>query len=167
MIKFGDICVIVGKRCTGKTIMAKSIAKNLQYDFVYINYTFISKDYLYDFYDKNKNKKMVIILDNYYVCSNNVNIDRLFRYNKKFTLIYTMNYIHFKILNSSDIIYIAKEQDYKEIKHIHSKITQYFKNMTLDWITNAMEDLSEFGFVCFDKDNRFDKKEYYLKTKII
>jgi len=163
MLKFGDICVILGKKCSGKTTVAKTIAKNLQFDFVYIDYTFVNKDYLYDFYNRNKNKNMVIVIDNYYVYKNNTEIDKLFKSNKKFTLIYVMEYIHLKIFDHADIIYIAKEMDYEKIKHINYRLKYYFKNISLDWVTNAMEDLSNFGFLCFDKDKRFDKKELYLK----
>ena len=163
MLKHGDICVIIGKRTTGKTTVAKAIAKNLQFDFIYIDYAFISKEYLYNFYEKNKNKSLVIILDNYCVHRNNIEIDKLFKSNNKFTLIYVMNYIHFNILDSSDIIYISKELDYEQIIHYKSRLDKYFKNMSLDWLTNAMEDLSKYGFVCFDKDRRFNKKELYLK----
>lgn len=162
MLKFGDICVILGKSSSGKTTLAKLIAKNLQFDFIYIDYAFVSIDYLYDFYDKNKNKNILIILDNY-IYRNNVDIDKLFRSNKNFTLIYVTQYIHFKILNLTDIIYIAKETDYEQIKHIHFRLEKYFKNISLDWITNAMEDLSNYGFLSFYKDKRFDKKEFYLK----
>ena len=165
MLKFGDICLILGKKCSGKTTVAKTIAKNLQFDFVYIDYTFVSKEYLFDFYEKNKNKNMVIVLDNYYIYRNNIQIDKLFKKNKNFTLIYVMQYIHLKILDSADIIYVAKETDYEQIKHTHSRLKKYFKNISIDWVTNAMEDLSGFGFLCFDKDKRFDKKELYLKIK--
>jgi predicted ATP-binding protein involved in virulence len=163
MLKFGDICVILGKQGSGKTTVAKAIAKNLQFDFVYIDYSFVNIDYLYDFYENNKNKNMVIILDNYCVHRNNTEIDNLFKSTKKLTLIYVMQYIHLKILDSSDIIYIAKETDYEQIKHYEFRLKKYFKNMSLDWFTNAMEDLSNFGFVCFDKDRRFNKNELYLK----
>jgi hypothetical protein len=163
MLKFGDTCVILGKRKSGKTIVAKTIAKNIQFDFIYIDYTFVKTDYLYDFYEKNKNKNMVIVLDNYCVKRNNVEIDKLLKINKNFTLIYVMQYIHLKILDFVNTIYIAKETEYKQIKHIHFRLEKYFKNLSLDWITNAMEDLSNYGFLSFDKDKRFDKKEIYLK----
>ena len=34
MLKFGDICVILGKSGSGKTLVAKTIAKKLQFDFI-------------------------------------------------------------------------------------------------------------------------------------
>lgn len=163
MLKFGDICVILGIKSSGKTTLAKTIAKKLQFNFVYIDYTFVSKDYLYDFYNINKNKNIVIVIDNYYIDNKNIKIDKLFKLNNNFTLIYVINYINLKILNLADIIYFSKENDYEQIKHIHSRLKKYFKNISLDWITNSMEDLSKFGFLCFDKDKRFNKKEYYLK----
>lgn len=163
MIKFGDICVIIGKDKSGKTLLSKTLAKNLQIDFVYLDYNFVNTYYLYDFYDKNKNKNTVIIFDNYVKIKKNQKIDKLFKKNKKFTLIYVMNYINTFILDVCDIIYINKELNYDMNKHFYEKLKYYFKNFTLNWLTNGMEDLSKFGFLCFDKDRRFDIKEKYLK----
>jgi ABC-type glutathione transport system ATPase component len=163
MIKFGDICVIIGRGKSGKTLLAKTLSKSLQSDFIYLDYNFVGTDYLYDFYDRNKNKNTVIVFDNYVKMKRNQSIDKLFKKNKKFTLIYVMNYIDTFILDLCDIIYLNKELNYDMIKHFHEKLKYYFKNISLDLLTNGMEDLSEFGFLCFDKDRRFKIKEKYLK----
>lgn len=163
MFDRGDIGLIIGKKGSGKTLLAKKLCKDISINYIYLDYNSLDKDYLENFYNENKNKKSIIIFDNYVCFKKNKKIDRLIRNNENFTILYVMNYIDLKILMFTDTIYIAKDNDYDVIKHYHQRLKKYFKNCSIDWLTNAMEDLKDYGFLSFDKDNNDKKKELYLK----
>ena len=163
MLEFSDVCLILGNKNSGKTILAKKLAQSLQFDYIYINYNFVSNEYLNELYqNKDKKSHQVIIFDNYYINSYNKKIDKLFLNNENFTLIYVMNHINLKVIKFTDIIFIAKENCDDQLNHIYNRINKYFKNLSFEWMENKMEELSEFGFLGLHKDNCFDIDEVYL-----
>ncbi len=163
MLKYEDICVIIGKEKSGKTLLSRTLAKSLTPNYNYIDYNFVDSKFLHEFYNQNKDTKRVIILDNYERSYGNKRIDSLYRKNHNFTLIYVMSSIDTYVADGSDIIYVGKETNYSQIKNYHSKLKCYYKDFYLDWLVNAMEDLEDYGFVSLDKDKRYTDKEIYLK----
>jgi len=167
MFNYDDISIILGTRMCGKTSIARKLAQNLSIDYYYFDYNIMDLNYLRDFYDLNKTKRTVIIFDNYFKMNKNKLVDALFRKNTNFAIIYVMNYIDKFMLKLSDSIYIAKELNYEANKHYYNNLKQYFTNCSIAWIVNSMEDLKDYGFLCFDKELRHKKKEEYMKIKCI
>jgi hypothetical protein len=163
MIEYGNMCVIIGSAKSGKTILSKTLAKSLSFDFVYIDYSTTNSEYLYDYYDVNKYRKKIIIFDNYYRSLSNDKIDNLFIKNKRFTLIYTMNHFDVSMLNKTDIIYIAKDENDNYINNCYEKLKIYNNDLSLDYISESMKNLKQYGFIVFNKDKHITKKEMYLK----
>lgn len=160
---YKDIGLIIGKRGTGKSFLAKKLAKDLSIEYIYVNYFVSDNEYLEELYNKNKDKKTVIIFDNYFYYGKNIKIDKMFVHNKNFTIIYVMDYIVTHMIKIADILYISKESDYETIQHYHNRLKDNFKKFcSLDWLTNAMEELKDYGFVCFDKNNRLRNYEKYM-----
>jgi len=161
MILHGDIVSIIGINDSGKTTFAKYLASTLDKNFIYIDFIHTPYDELDDIYNKNKNINSVIIFDSYINMTNNMRRMNLFKHNKKFTIIFVLNYIERNIIKMSDSIYFAKNTDTYIIDSYYDVISKYYSNKNL-FIQN-MNKLRKYGFLCIDKDNKIDFKEELIK----
>jgi len=157
----GDIVSIVGMHNTGKTTFAKYLASTLDKNFIYIDFIHTSYDELEDLYNKNKSINCVIVFDNYVMMTNNMRRINLFKHNKKFTLIFVLNYIERPIIYMSDSIYFAKNTEKTNIDTYYDLISKYYHNKNL-FIEN-MNKLRNYGFICVDKDNKNKFNEELIK----
>jgi len=165
----GDLVLIVGKSKTGKTALARKLAQKITLKFIYVSYNTCTHKYLYTLYRKNSYKSTVFIFDNYVKKTENTLVDKIFINNPNFTIIYIMSYLHNYMIDKVDVIYLSREDDNKDNNTIdtyykHTK-TFFSNNYTLDWLSNANDDLSKYGFICLDKYNRCIKEHDYIKIK--
>lgn len=157
----GDLVSIIGMHYSGKTTFAKYLASTLDKNFIYIDFIHTSYDKLEDIYKMNKDINCVIIFDNYVNMTNNMRRMNLFKHNKKFSLIFVLNYIEKTLINMSDSIYFAKNTETFYIDIYYDLISKYYQNKNL-FIEN-MNKLRNYGFICLDKDNKDKFEEELIK----
>jgi ABC-type oligopeptide transport system ATPase subunit len=154
----GDIISIIGVNDSHKTTLAKYLASTIDKKYIYIDFIHTSYDKLDEIYESNKNRKIVIIFDNYVEMTNNIRRMNLFTDNTNFTIIFVANYICKKIINESNSIYFAKSSENYMIEAYYNSIKKYYihKNKFI----NKIQKLKTCGFLCLDKDNRYiDQQE--------
>jgi hypothetical protein len=93
--------------------------------------------------------------------TNNMRRMNLFKHNKKFSLIFVLNYIERTIIKMSDSIYFAKNTEKFYIDIYYDLISKYYQNKKL-FIEN-MNKLHNYGFICLDKDNKDKFEEELIK----
>ena len=84
----------------------------------------------------------------------------LFCNNKNFTLIFVLNYVCKKLIDKADLIYFAKNRNNNIIDSYYNQIEKYYKNKTE--FTNKIKKISDYGFICLDKDNKYKKEEEFI-----
>ena len=166
-IKLGDIILITGGICTGKTTFAKCISKNLSKDknikTIYIDWIKIGYNELESIYYKNKDMKTIIIIDNYIEIRTRLRFSDLFRYQKNFTLIYIMNHLSHHMLKFADVLFFAKTTIPFHIDAISNKLNMMSIGTKKSYIMNKMNKLNTKGFLYLNKFDKKMNKEYYIK----
>jgi ABC-type oligopeptide transport system ATPase subunit len=154
----GDIISIIGVNNSGKTTLAKYLASTIDKKYIYIDFIHTSYTKLDEIYESNKNRKIVIIFDNYVEMTYNIRRMNLFTDNTNFTIIFVTNYICRKIINESNTVYFAKFIEKYMIDAYYNSIKKYYINKNK--FINKINKLKQYGFLCLDKDNRYiDQQE--------
>lgn len=175
-IKLGDIVLITGSMCTGKTTFAKCISENIKQNnkqnnnnikSIYINWIKITSFELEEIYNNNKDNETIIIIDLYIELRNRMRFSNLFKQRKNFTIIFIMNHLSYQMIKFADILFFAKTVIPYRISAIHNKLNQIHISTNKNTIMNKMNKLNNKGFLYVNKYiNKFDKKmnkEYYIK----
>lgn len=166
-IKLGDVILITGGICTGKTTFANcisnNISKNNNIKTIYINWIKMGNDELESIYYKNKDMKTIIIIDNYIEIRTRMRFSYLFKYQKNFTLIYIMNHLSHYMLKFADIIFFAKTIIPIHIDAICNKLNAISIRTKKSHIMNKMNKLNTKGFLYLNKFDKKMNKEYYIK----
>jgi len=165
-IKLGDVILITGGICTGKTTFANCISKNISREIniktIYINWIKMSHVELESIYNKNKDVKTIIIIDNYIEIRTRIRFADLFKYQKNFTLIYIMNHLSHQMLKFADILFFAKTTIPFHIDAICNKLNTLSFGTNKSYIMNKMNKLNTKGFLYLNKFDKKMNKEYYI-----
>jgi adenylate kinase family enzyme len=161
MFNKNDIALIIGKRNTGKTTLARTLAKQLDNNYIYIDCIKTKDEYIEKIYNDNRKYDTIIIFDNYVESTNNIDLINLFIYNNNFTIIFIIDYIITNKINRADVIYFAKEKNKLIADRYFDKIKSYYKNKNK--FVNNMNKLKDYGFLCIDKDKRDNNEEILMK----
>jgi hypothetical protein len=169
-IKLGDSILIIGDNKSEKKLFAQSIASHIKKQdknvkIIYVDWCRTASFELEDIYSRNKNKKTIIIFDNYIEIKNKARFSHLFKYEKNFTMIFIMNYIYNPILKFADIIFFSKTTCNFNIDTICNKLSYILPNMNINKnsIVNNMSRLKSNGFLYLNKFNKNLNKEYLIK----
>lgn len=160
----GDIAVIIGLPDTGKTTFAKHLANTLDKNFIYLDFIHTEYADLDKLYEENKDTNKVIIFDNYIDLMNNAGRMNLFTENNKLTLIFVVNYISKQIIEKADIVYFSKNTSEYIINSYYNSIQKYYRNKNK--FVSSIKRIVDYGFVCLDKDNRYQNDEEIIKLNI-
>lgn len=150
----GDIVCITGLHNTGKTLLARYLAKTINKNYIYIDFIHISYEKLDELYNTNKNTHIVIIFDNFVELKNNKNRMDLFFNNNKLTLIFVLNYISNFIISKADILFFSKINQKNILNSYYKHIYKYCKINKQNLYFNIHK-LKKNGFLCVDKDNLY------------
>jgi Cdc6-like AAA superfamily ATPase len=156
-----DIALIIGKKNTGKTTLARTLAKQLDNNYIYIDCIKTKDEQIEEIYYDKKKYNNTIIFDNYVESKNNIDLINLFIHNNNFTIIFVVQYIISNKINKADVIYFAKEKYKSIIDRYYDKIKSYYKNKNK--FVDNMNKLKDYGFICIDKDKRDKKEELFMK----
>lgn len=156
-----DIALIIGKKNTGKTTLAKTLAKQLDNNYIYIDCIKTKDEQIEEIYYDKKKYNNTIIFDNYVESKNNIDLINLFIHNNNFTIIFVVQYIISNKINKADVIYFAKEKYKSIIDRYYDKIKSYYKNKNK--FVDNINKLKDYGFICIDKDKRDKKEELFMK----
>jgi hypothetical protein len=139
------------------------LASTIDKKFIYLDFIHTPYSELDKLYEDNKDIDKTIIFDNYIDLISNSRRMNLFMQNRKFTIIFVVNYISKKIILKTDRIYFAKNKSECIINSYFNSIQKYYKNKKK--FISSIKKIKNYGFICLDKDNRYKYEEELIELK--